>query len=138
MSAVGKIVDVLRADAPLLDLLPGGIHQAEISRQTTPQAFDAYSEVRPCAHVRAEIITPTGPHKRSARLFVLAWFYQQAGYDYISKARARVFELLHKQRFTAQDEAIYEISHADDLLEAEDPGLNVSMERSRYQVMIQR
>lgn len=138
MTAVARIVEVLQADVALTGLLPGGIYQTEISRQTTPAAFDADSELRPCAHVRAESLVPTGPHAGSARVFVLMFFYQQDGYDAIGPARRRVFGLLHRQRFTADGEAIYEVAHADDLLEAEDPALGVSMERSRYQVTIQR
>ena len=138
MTAVAKIAQVLQADAQLAGLLPGGVYQREISRQTTPGAFDAYSEVRPCAYVRAENIVPTGPHHRSARVYVLVWFYQQTGHSEIGAARRRVFDLLHMKRFAAGGESIYQVDHADDMLEGEDPLLHVSMERSRYQVTIQR
>lgn len=138
MSAVGKIADVLQADATLAALLTGGVHEAEISRQTTPGAFNEFAELKPCATVRAETMTPWGPHERSARLYVLVWFYQQTGYAEIAAARRRVYDLLHRQRFVATDERIYDVVHTDDLLETDEPALNVSMERSRFMATVQR
>ena len=53
MSALSAIVAALQADETLAGLLPGGIYDrlsvADVSRQATPDAFDEYQELLPCA-----------------------------------------------------------------------------------------
>lgn len=133
---IAEIVTLLQGDAQLATALPGGVHRvAEISRQTTPGAYDANKELKPCALVRQETATPWGPHPDSGRLYVTIWFYQRVGYDNIEAARQRVYALLHRVKLS---DGFYEIRHANDLLDQEDPGLNVSMSMSRYVATIER
>lgn len=127
--------DYLAADATLTGLLSGGIHTAmEISRQETPGAFDANSEVLPCILVRLETTTPAGVHAEAARIFVRLFFYQQRGTDRIDAAMARCFALLDRQRL----DGCWEIQHADDLYDLHDPGLNCSLAVSRYMAIARR
>ncbi|MEW6650572.1 MAG: hypothetical protein AB1453_10335 [Chloroflexota bacterium] len=130
-----QIRDLLAADAALAGLLSGGIHIAtEINRQETPVAFDANSEVLPCALVRQETTTPAGVHPEAARVFVRIFFYQQRGMDKIDAAMARCFALLDRQRL----DGCWEIQHADDLHDLHDPGLNCSLAMSRYLAVARR
>jgi hypothetical protein len=133
---IQAIVSLLQNDSQLAALLPGGVHRAkEISRQETSGAYDANRELQPCALVRQETATPWGPHPDSGRLYVTVWFYQRAGYDAIEAARQRVYALLHRQKLA---NGMYEIRHANDLLDSEDPALGVPMMMSRYVATVER
>ncbi len=125
MSLRDDILSALQADAHLNTLLLGGIYAEAISRQDTPDAFDANSELQPCAVVTLETETPTGPYANAARLFFSVYFYGNVDDD----ARERVFALLHRQKIGTR---VWTIEHADDVLNQTDPGLNVGMILSRY------
>lgn len=137
---IDAIVTALQNDATLMSTLAGGIHRAvEISRQVTPGAFDGNRELLPCALVRQESATTWGPHDNSGRLYVAVWFYERSGYENVEAARKRVYTVLHRQKLTPSDgSGNYEIRHANDLLDLEDPALGVSMAMSRYVCTVQR
>lgn len=132
------IADGLGDDATLMALLTGGLHTAtEISRQATPTAFDANGEVRPCGLVANEVETPYGPYgiqSTGSRGFVTVTFYERDGYDSIDAALARSYTLLHGQKVGAGSDHVWQVQHADDSADLQDPGLMCSMRYSRYVV----
>lgn len=141
---IDTIADVLTGDATLTGYLTGGLFLArdvqEISRQNTPAAYDANQELKPCCLLRIESITPSGPHRHGAAAYLTLWFYQRFGYASIGPARARVYALLHRQRFaTGSGEGwIWEVLHANDLTEMGDQNIDAAMEMSRYQILWRR
>lgn len=135
------IYNLLNSDSTLMSALTGGLYHevSEISRQATPDAYDGNKELQPCALIRQETGTPWGPHDHSARLYVTIWFYERNGYTNIEAARKRVYDLLHRQKLTPVDgSGNYDIRHADDLLDQEEPELGVSMAMSRYVATMER
>lgn len=137
---IDAVVDLLQNDAILTATLTGGVHRAvEISRQTTPTAYDGRRELLPCALVKQETATPWGPHDNSGRLYITVWFYDRADYTAIETARKRVYALLHRTKLTPTDgSGCYDIRHANDLLDQEEPALSVPMAMSRYVATVQR
>lgn len=133
MSVRSAILAVLTGDATLMATLTGGAYgEPEISRQATPAAFDANGEVEPCALLTMEAEDPAGPFGTSSRAFVAVYFYARDGYSAIDTALARVYALLHRQRVS--DEGVWEIRHAGDVRDQQDPALGCAMSMSRYQV----
>ena len=136
---IQEIVQLLQSDSQLAAILTGGVYRAaEISRQATPDAYDEWRELKPCALVRQESQTPWGPYEHSGRLYVTVWFYQRSGYDAIEAARKRVYALLHRQRITPESGSAWDVVHVNDLLDQEDPGLGVPMAMSRYVATVLR
>lgn len=133
------IFDALDHDVTLTAILTGGVHTAtEISRQLTPGAFDANSEIKPCALLKFSSLVPRLPYAHGARLTFSIMFYERAGYDSIETARARVYELLHTQKVSPAEGACWEIRHADDVLDQRDNVLDCSLAASRYSATIRR
>lgn len=137
------IYNALQADSSLLALLPGGLYDAaevgEISRQTTPAAFDANGELQACALLRwrgPTSIAASSPYRHGARGTVELYFYNPPD----DQARERVYDLLHDARLApvGSSAANWRIEHADDVLAQEDPALNAALQVSRYQVLIRR
>lgn len=123
------VVAVLAADTTLMATLTGGLHSAtEISRQNTPAAFDANAEIEPCALVQEEVTTPVGPYDSSERAIFTVTFYERSGFTNIDTAMDRVHTLLHRQKLSGT----WEVRHADDSQELEDPALLCPMRYSRY------
>lgn len=137
---IDAITAALQGDATLTGILPGGVHRApEISRQTTPDAYNQQQELLPCALVKQESATPWGPHADSGRVYMTVWFFQRDGYEQIEGARQRVYALLHRQKLTPPDgSGCYDIRHADDVLDQEEPVLGVPMAMSRFVATVQR
>lgn len=137
---IDAILTLLQYDAALGGLLTGGTHAGkEISLQETPSAYDANKELLPCGLIRQEGATPWGPHPDSGRLYVTIWFYDRASYASIEAARKRVYALLHRQKLVPTDgSGNYEIRHANDLLDMEDPTLGAAMCMSRFVATVQR
>lgn len=131
---------MLSGDATLLATLTGGVYQTpEISRQTTPAAFDANKELLPCALVKASTAAPYGPHQQSGQLFVQVYFYERHGYASIETARRRVYALLHRSQLTpVSGDGCYDIRHAGDVLGQQDSVLGSAMIVSRFVATIQR
>lgn len=131
---IDTLLGALQSDPTLQTALTGGVYRAaEISRQATPDAYDANMELQPCALLRQETATPWGPHEHSARVYVTVFFYQRDGYDVIEAARARVYALLHRSKVVG-----WEVRHVNDLLDMTDPALGMPMAISRYQCTVNR
>lgn len=141
MSALSAIVSVLQGDETLAGILTGGVYDGlsvpDVSRQATPDAFDAYRELLPCALVKAESATPWGPLPDGGRLYVMVWLYAQHDFEAIDVARQRVYALLHRQRVSTTA-GIFDVRHADDVLGAEVAALGVPTIASRYVATIWR
>lgn len=132
---IDTITALLQNDATLAAILTGGVHHVqEISRQTTPAAYDANRELKPCALVKAEAATPWGVHRDSSRLYVVIYFYDRHGYTNIEAARRRVYDLLHRVKVIGS----YEVRHANDMLDQEDEPLGAAMAVSRFVVTMER
>ena len=131
MAFLDDIKTVLEADATLMALLTGGIFtQTEISRQLTPGAFDANSEIQPCALINYEFEASAGPFNDVSQVYVRVFFYQREGYASINSARDRVYTLLHRQRIGTTRG--WEVRWTDDVLDQEDQALNCKLQLSRY------
>lgn len=137
---IDAILAALQADSTLTTTLTGGLYRAkEISRQETPNAYDANGELLPCALVKQETATPWGPIYDSGRIYATVWFYDRDGYTAIEAARKRVYTLLHRAKLTPVDgSGNYDIRHSGDVLDQEDPVLSVPMAMSRYVCTVQR
>lgn len=128
MSLRDDVLAALQADAKLNMLIPGGIYADEITRQETPDAFDANQEIKPCASIRHETETPLGPYATSSRVFVIINFYADDDVS-LDGARERVFTLLHRQKVGTN---VWIVEHTDDVLDQVDNGLGCGMAVSRY------
>ena len=99
---IDEIVAALGQDEELMALLPGGIYSGslirEISRQNTPEVFDANGEILPSLLVVVSTDVRIAPHHRGLVTTFSAMFYQRSGYDIIEEAMAKVYELLHEAR----------------------------------------
>ncbi len=132
------IYSLLSQDQELMTLLTGELHQALevglISRQNTPDAFDANGEIQPCGLLRYSVSTPVDPYPGATRVYFGILLYERHGYSAIDLARRRIRQLLHKVKLTPVDPAqrCWEIQHADDVMDTRDLALNCSMMASRY------
>ncbi len=141
MSAYAMILDALQGDSTLAGILTGGMYDgmevSDISRQATPAAYDAYSELKPCAILKPETQAPAGPHPDSSRLYVTIWFYQQSGSAAIDAGRVRAYQLLHRATLAGSD-GLWDVRHANDLLGMEMQALGVPAIMSRYVATVNR
>ncbi len=137
---ITAVYDLLTADATLMATLTGGLYRAqEISRQTTPAAFDANRELLPCALLKQETATPWGPYANSGQLYMVLYCYERSGYANIEAARKRVYALLHRQKVTPSDgSGCYEVRHVNDVLDQEDAALGAAMALSRFVATVER
>lgn len=95
------IKTVLENDATFAALATGGVHaEPEISRQDTPTAFDANSEIKPCCLVKLGTITQSAQIRPATRKFIELYFYEykNAGTDSIDSMADRAYALLHDTR----------------------------------------
>ncbi len=138
MSAYAAILAALQADAALAGILTGGLYDGlqvqDISRQTTPDAYDEWGELKPAGLLRPESQTPAGPHPDGSRLFVTLWLYQQSGSAAIDAGRERAYQVLHRQTLAG----MWEVRHANDILGAEVPGLDTPVTMSRFVATVNR
>ena len=134
------IVTLLDADGTLTGYLTGGIYATqEISRQATPDAYDSWGELKPCALVKGETQTIWGPHEDSSRLYVRIFLYERSGYASIDPARRRIYALLHRQKLTGgSDGNNYWCEHAGDVLDQEDEPLEAALQLTRFMLTMQR
>lgn len=139
---ITAIVSVLEGDTTLASLLTGGVHNGanvgEISRQNTPDAFDANKEIQPCALVQLENEVPFGEVRHGSQLFVQIYLYERYGYAAINQAKDRIYVLLHRQKIGAAGLGNYETWHANTLLGMHDPGLDAALVTCRYQCFMYR
>ena len=137
MGIIATVRAALAADATLVALLPGGIYDAgavvggEISRQATPSAFDANSELRPCALINGGGDTPDGPGAIAGRMLVNVWLYHRTSDATLETAAARVRTLLHKAVLTGTYETRWEF----DAPPFEEEALAARAAVTRYEVI---
>lgn len=137
-SAFAQVEEVLRNDGILLTYLAGGLYSGvkvnDITRQSNPEAFDEFAELKPIAILREESLARVAPYVDTARYFLNIWFYQQFGTAEISLARDRVFFLLNNKVLNDA----WTVDHINDLLGLEIPDVSLGAIMSRYQVMVKR
>lgn len=98
MSLSDDVKSALEANAPLMAVLTGGIHNdvEEISRQNTPTAFDENLELEPCALIKYGTEIPlTSGMKNSVQTPLTIYFYERSGYANIESAMGMAFDLLN-------------------------------------------
>lgn len=141
MSAFAAMLQVLQGDTALMSILTGGLYDGiavtDISRQATPNAYDAYQELKPAGLLKPESQAPAGPHPHGARLFVTLWLYQQAGSVQIEAARDRAYQVLHRSTLAGSG-GVWDIVHAGDILGAEVQSLGVPVIMSRFAATVNR
>ena len=134
MSFMDEVVGALQADGELASLLTGGIYGAtqveEISRQNTPEAFDANKEIKPCALVTIGTEVRAGPHHRGVATTMGVYFYQRFGYEIIDQAMQRTFEVLHEQRIGG--DGVWQIFFNINIPNQRDPALDCALGSQRY------
>ena len=135
------IVTTLKADSTLTDLIIGGIHSnvIEISRQTTPGAFDDSKELLSCALVKPGTIRPAGPLIHGHAQTVQIYLYQRSGFDVLDQAARRIYTLLHDQRIAPVNESgAWLVRNTFQNIGLEDTALNCSLGLLRYEALIRR
>ncbi|MCA9874532.1 MAG: hypothetical protein H6659_18680 [Ardenticatenaceae bacterium] len=139
-TAKTAILDLLKADSAFSTPLTGGIYAVgvdnveQISRQDTPDAFDASSELLPCALLKLETTTPLGPYRRSSRQFIVLYVYQQRGHAIVHTALDRAYDLLHKQDVPGA--GAWDISMSDVLPDLADDILNAATGYIRFVAIV--
>ncbi len=116
MNLSDDIKDRLEEDSELMALLTGGIHNdvEEISRQNTPDAFDANNEIRPCALIKIGTEIPLRGYLTSVQTPVTIYFYERSGYETIETAMGFVYADLNEQKIGGNvwniefDNAVYQ------------------------------
>jgi len=133
MSFVDDVYLVLSADDVLSGLLTGGIYSGaevrEISRQNTPEAFDASLKILPCMLVVVNTDLKSGPYPRSIMTTLSVYFYQLTGYDVIDPAMARTFDLLHDQKVGSNT---WNVEFSNSVENQNDIALDCSLSTQRY------
>ena len=131
MSLSDDVKTVLEADATLMALLTGGVHDdvEEVSRQNTPTAFDASGEIMPCALIKLGVETRRGPFAHSVQTPVTIYFYEFSSYEVINPAMARVYGLLHDQKIGS---ATWRVDYESSTHNQRDSGLDCAFTTARF------
>lgn len=136
MTLLGDIKTALQADSTLMALLTGGVHigidTGELTRQATPDAFDANDEVKPSVLVVEQTDVKSGPYSRSVITMLGVYFYQRDGYDVIEQAMEMVFDILHEQQIGSKT---WQILYSTCVKNQRDPALDCSLSMQRYMAM---
>lgn len=131
---------LLNGDATLGAALTGGLYQVpEISRQATPGAFDANSELLPCGLLKLEAQTQGRVFVRGSRVYLVVYLYERDGASGIEAARARIYDLLHDQQVVPTDgSTCWRIRHVNDVADTKEEALDARMAMSRYEGLVLR
>ena len=132
---------ILEANAPLVALATGGIHELSdlgklgLNRTLHPGSF-TNGIIKPTIVIRQRSNTPTYDvvdeynQITSARVVIELWFYQSSGYSTIRSMRDLVYPVLHDRKVgTGRAMWIWEV-----LLER-DVNLDASVERVDYEII---
>lgn len=131
-SVISKVRAILESDPELMMTLPGGVHRkVEITRQNTPEAFDAFNQIIPCALITAGPTIPTGPTDYAALDVVSIYFYHPADFGPIQEQVDRVYTLLNRQQAVG---VWLEARRVYDSPEIEDAALQCPMRETRYEI----
>jgi hypothetical protein len=135
-----ELLSLLTGDATLTALLTGGVYDGvevdHISRTTTPDAFDADSELLPCLLVRLSGEEPFGIYPLGSQVAITLYLYQLFGSAVIDQARERCFRLLH--RVYLPGVRGWWVEHTGDLLGQWDAALDCPLIVSRYRFLRHR
>ncbi len=137
MTISDDIREVMANDPVLAGILTGGVYAgiAEISRQDAPGAFDANSEILPCALVKPGTEIKSGPHSHSVQTPVTIYFYQYRLYDAIENAMVRAYSLLHEKKIGSHTwQILYDSSVSNQL----DTALECSLSTLRFNAVRSR
>ncbi len=130
MTLSNDVKAALQADASLVALLTGGIHNniEEISRYNPAAAFDANKELLPCALIKVPNETPAGPYLTSVRTTFVLYFYQREGYGVIEPAMALAFADLNEKRIGS----IWNVEYVSGVYQQRDQGLDCPLGSFRF------
>lgn len=135
-------LSALVADATLSALATGGVYDAQTLGRKELEISDLQvgtnPMIQPAVFIRWTTETPMPPDVIEVYdAYCEIFFYQHEGYDIIRQMRARVYELLHRNRVTIDGPGPayhFGFNWAGSVLESEDESLaGASMERDRYQ-----
>lgn len=136
------ILNELTGDATLMASLTGGLYAAaaagEVSRQDTPDAFDANGEIEPCGLLKMGATMPHGPYTHSQRQFFSVYLYERSGYTNVEAARKRIYALLHRGCVSPSEGGCWGIRHTDDVPDQRDAALGCSLIVCRYEAIYRR
>lgn len=133
MGLSADIRTALIADGTLMGLLTGGVYEGveEISRQNAPAAFDANSELKPCALVKLGVESRRGPYREivSVQTPITVYFYQRDNYDVIEPAMSRTLALLHQAKIGT---GTWEIEYESTVNHQRDQALDCPLSTMRF------
>jgi hypothetical protein len=134
MSLTADIVGILASDYTLSAILSGGIHDAvEISRLLTPSAFDANSEILPCALVKTGNENDREGKINAVQTPLTIYLYQRSEFDQIDAALARCHALLHLAHIS--DSQVWQARFNSEIVRTTDETLFCSLAVQRYNVI---
>lgn len=141
----------IAVDNPELRLiLSGGIYDYEeisqISRQTTPAAFNSDRELQPCCLMKVSgPVSSADPYVNAARVTIEFYLYESYGYQNTRAAREMLFDLFHDRKVLPKRDGVgcWSLKWVADVTGEEDPNLsgaygNASMELSRFEAIVNR
>lgn len=118
MSISDDLKTTMMNDAALMAILTGGVFNdvEEISRQGTPNAFDAITkEIKPCALIKYGTEIPlTSGYANAVQTPLTIYFYERSGYANIEPAMGLTFDLLNASQVGSNvwriefDNAVYQ------------------------------
>jgi hypothetical protein len=138
--ATQAVLAHLLADETFTAPLTGGVYAVgvdgvqEISRQSTPAAFDANGELLPCCLIKLETTVPIGPYKTSARQYLILYVYQRGDWDVIDDTIDQAITLLNDQ--TIPDAAIWSINWDDLVTDLAEDAINANMGYVRFSIIL--
>jgi hypothetical protein len=144
MTVQADIAAVLAADDDLMEILTGGVYTqddvSEISRQTTPDAFDANGELEPCALIAEGTETPRGgiDHPNvgiAVQTSVNIYYYERSGYENIAAAMDLAFSLLRGQKIGS---GTWRVEYDNTIKNQEDQALKCPLGVQRFTVVRRR
>jgi len=141
MTVQTDIAAVLEANTALMTILTGGLYEqdevGEISRQSTPSAFDSNKELKPCALVAEGTELPRGGIDHagigvSVQTPINIFFYERTGYSNIAAAMEASFALLNGKKIGS---ATWRVEYENSVKNQVDQSLNASMGVQRFMVV---
>jgi hypothetical protein len=131
MSLSDDVKSALEADAALMVLLTGGVHNdvEEISRQSVPAAFDANQELLPSALIKLGTEIKLQPTRRGVQTPITIYFYQRSGYDVIEQAMSLAFNDLNEKKIGV---SVWNIEHDITIHQQRDTALDCPLGALRF------
>lgn len=133
MSISDEIKSAMTGNAALMAVLTGGVHNdvEEISRQGTPNAFDAITrEIQPCALIKIGTEVPLrSGYPTAVQTPITIYFYQRQGYASIEDAMEKTFTLLND---TQTGTNVWRIEYDLSVWQMRDTALDCAMGYERF------